>query len=206
MQVSFTLNTDKEIVWSLPGTQIMLTTGNPTAEVNAIDLSAQQRWVLAGAIQQGKITSPVTPAEIVEAEKSLDPVRKEQVQKAKEQVKLYKEDQNKQDVAGHAKKLLSGRAPTVKKEILNTTDIRLLKMMLALETGGKNRKSLVALLEQRVNRAEEEVAKSIADTSNPLVVPKKMPNPGGITYDADVVELEDETVEIDLSTGEILSD
>ncbi len=195
MLVPFSLNADREIIWSLPRTQILLTMKSPDAEVDTDRLDQQQKWVLSAAIRAGKINSNIDPSDIMGTPRL-----------APTPTPVKKPPANQEGAAGIAKQMLSGRVSTVKKEILNADNIRVLKLMLALESAGKKRKSILDVLDTRLRQVAEQVAKSIADESDPVVLPPKPRTPGRITYDDDVLELENKTVEIDLSTGEILSD
>lgn len=210
MLVRFSLNTQREILWSLPRTQIMLTLAEPAGEVDTDILDAQQKWALSSAISAGKLVSESSPAEILEVEKL---TKERQAQKEVERLEAQQKyteqsatvdittqaEESSKLVASQGHKLLSGKVVSVKKEILNVTDIRLLKMMHALETGNKKRKTVLALLEGRIAEIQAQVAASIADDSNPIQMPKQRREL--ITYDDDVVELEEKTIEVDLSTN-----
>src|SRR5688500_6688579 len=70
MQVIVELNTDKEILWALPGGMTPLTTSSTSAAIETDKLNDLQKAALANAINLGKVKSSTKAEEFFVARKA----------------------------------------------------------------------------------------------------------------------------------------
>lgn len=193
MLVQFALNTDSEIIWSLPGTNLLLTMDETEAKVDIDLLNDRQKWILAEAIHLRKLISE-TPAQEIFRSTQQAVQGQPTIQVAEASGFIQKDvPQSSEQLAGQAKHILKGKVVSVKKEIVVCRNIRLLKILHVLESARKKRKTVLYLLEEKMKDVEAEVTRYAMDESQAL--PQAMVTPfehriQGQTVKFDVVESE----------------
>lgn len=176
MQVTVSLNTQKEIVWGLPASKVVLTVQAPTAIYNTDLMTEDQKQSLATAIRLGRVTSTVSPDLFFQVKKAPQAVSPASVVEKKEIIF----PSSPTDVALEAKEALEGNVGEIKKRVLVSKDTRLLRMMLALEEGGRKRATLTKLLAEQILQLEQKVVA----VSNAIV-----PGPRPLLFDPAITKL-----------------
>ena len=189
MTVEITLNTNTEIIWSLVDSTIMLTEETPKASVDIDQLTDKQKQSLRSALVVGRIKSvtPILPLLTTQAQ-PVSPKSSPPIQKPPE------------NPAIKAKELLQGTVQTVKKEILMNGDIRLLRLMLALEEGAQRRATVLKALREKISLMEKTVMDAVEAATGPAI---KMVDPsltihGKQTISYDVLESRDEDRQVEI--------
>ena len=215
MLVTYTLNTEKEIIWSLPySTDTVVTAEDTTKTVDTEKLAEIQTKALANAIRAGKILSDSNPELIFSSEQESkefvariqQAAEKQKVQQEQSQLTAKKVESEATDktrlLTKDIKGLLKSQVSTVKKEILRSVSTTFLNILKVKETDGKNRSSVLMAIDERLKAITEEVTASINDDSQPMSIAQTKSGSGlrymgeTITYDEDVIESDIETIEI----------
>lgn len=209
MRVTYSLNTEKEIIWSLPYDKAsVVTSSEPTKTVETDLMTNIQKKALAIGIRSQKLFSDTNPNEIFD----LDQERQaflEKVSKAAEAQAIQREistnraaamtanaQEQSQELSLKAREILKGSIASVKKEIAMTSNLRFLRILDALEQGTKKRISIIKTIANKLNSAEAQVAHSIADDSDPI----KLQQGSGIRYRGQMITYDDAVVESEMET------
>jgi len=201
LKVPVKLNTQKEIIWGLPASNILLTTQDTDTVFETEALTSIQKQSLYLAVKTQKVFSSVDPDLFFRfPEKSKESVSIDQ----KPKVITKTPD----ELAFKAKEALEGNVSEIKKTILSTKDLRLMKMMLVLEEGSKKRATLTKLLSDQIEQIEKKVVSEASKEvpgSPPVVIDpaiEKMPGIPKVDYTVEEEVGETVTIVIDNKVGE----
>lgn len=186
MQVAIRLNVQKEIIWGLPGSKVILTTQTPAATFDTSLMTDTQKQSLYMAIKLGKVISTVPPELFFQSVAPKGAINTATV------VPNIQMPKSLSELGIEAKDILDGNVSEIRKQILISSDLRLLRMLLALEASGKNRVTLTKLLTDQISQLEQKViitSEKIESGPKPLLVdPAIIKLPGQKAVDYDVTE------------------
>lgn len=152
MKFTISLNTEREILYALPSIEVQLTAAHPDVELDTDLLDQAHKISIAGAIRINRIKSTLDADSI--SSNGTSPV-------FKPQPAIVAPTESADSLALKAREILSGHLATVKKEVLNVTDIRFIKMLLAVEQGNKKRSSILKLIQDKLAANEATIKKAI---------------------------------------------
>ncbi len=140
-------------MWFLPDASVHLSEENPgPIEIDFDNLSSDNKNIIKIGINTGQIIGTL-PQEI----------KTEQLIKPTEVVKdIYERDNI---LAGKLQVILNQRIPNIKIEIGKMNDSRLLNTILTLEENGKNRKTIVSLIQSKLHEVSSAVLASIVEVN-----------------------------------------
>lgn len=186
MQVTVRLNTQKEIIWGLPFSKTLLTTQTPEATFETDSLSAAQKQSLYLAIKFGKLLSNTEPdlffQSAAPAQPAIQQTKPGQTTSDASPVQNTQMPKSPTEIATEAKGILDDSVSEIRKKVLISKDLRLLKMMLALEEGGKKRVTLTKIISDQISHLESQAtqaSQSVVPGPRPkLIDPAKERVPG----------------------------
>lgn len=193
MQIKLALNKDREVIWSLPQTKTYLTIEEPEAIFEVENLSEIQKLAIVSSLRNRKILSETKPEELIPNK----PVVAASVQPIVSQPKIEIPAVLQQD--GIAKELLKKSVSDIKKDVLVTKDLRLLRLLISHEEKHSKRVTILKAIREQIAYLMEEVAKSIQTEHIPvpLADPARM-NIKGTTVSYDVIESDQESITLNI--------
>jgi hypothetical protein len=155
-------------------------------------MTEQQKQSLYIAIKTSKVTSSVPP-ELIYQPAQLKPTTSPVQPPLNIQM-----PKSLNDLGVEARAILDGNVSDIKKTILVSSDLRLLRMLLALESGGKDRVTLTKLLTDQISQLEQKAvaaSQKIEPGPKPILIdPARIKLPGQKAVDYSVDEEAGETV------------
>lgn len=196
MRLSIALNTDREVVWGVGG--FILTEESPNIVLDTDNLSEQERKTIFLGLRAKKILSTTPPEQIFKpAVKSTNHV----VAKLTAPPSPIPAVEKPLDLAVRAREILASNVADVKKSVLGTKDVRLIRMMLVVEEAEKKRSTITKLLQSQIAQFEAAVIQNL-DRDDGVKISLRDPAVMGIAglqvdYTNDVVESEEEEITLD---------
>lgn len=179
MQITLTLNKDKEVIWSLPQTKTYLTIEVPSVTFNVDELSNIQKIAIVAGLRNKKVLSDTKPEELIPLKPQVVGV----VIPSQPQVIVAPVQDN------QAKELLQKNVSEVKKTVLTIKDLRLLRLLVKYEEVGSKRVTILKAIREQIDYLVSQVTKSIETEHEATTLPDPaMIRRGSVLINYDVVE------------------